>query len=124
MTTRFVPASGDAAQPPVSENGLDHFRDALIEQRRFRTEQLRELDATAAAHDVSGPHSEIASALRVAARTALAEVEAALGRMELGQYGLCTQCGSEIARARLEIVPMAALCMNCQRAGETGPPAG
>src|SRR6059058_2078947 len=111
MTTRFIPAAGDAAQP-AGENSLEYFRNALNEQRQFRIEQLQELDA---AQLTDRSLSEVSAALRTAARRALAEVDAALGRLAIGEYGICQSCGGDIALARLEIVPMAALCMDCQR---------
>jgi RNA polymerase-binding transcription factor DksA len=33
--------------------------------------------------------------------------------METGDYGICTKCGAEISKERLEIVPYAALCIKC-----------
>jgi RNA polymerase-binding protein DksA len=118
MTTRFIPAPGDAARPP-DENSLEYLRNALNEQRQFRIEQLRELDAaTTAPHLTDASLTEVSAALRTAARSALAEVDAALGRMAIGEYGICQNCGGDIAAARLEIVPMAALCMDCQRLSE------
>ncbi|MEO9239753.1 MAG: TraR/DksA C4-type zinc finger protein, partial [Jatrophihabitantaceae bacterium] len=74
---------------------------------------------TVAADHQDGPLSEVSAALRVAARAALAEVEAAISRMAIGEYGICQHCGGDIAIERLEIVPMAALCMDCQRAEES-----
>lgn len=118
---RFIPAPGDAAQP-AGEQSLEYLRSALLEQRQFRTEQLRELDAASTDHHTDAPLEEVTAALRTAARTALAEVDAALNRMEFGEYGICQDCGGDIALARLEIVPMAALCMPCQRLSETGQP--
>jgi RNA polymerase-binding transcription factor DksA len=122
MTTRFIPAPGDAAQP-AGEQNLDYLRTALLEQRQFRIEQLRELDALGSTEQpADATLAEVTATLRTAARTALAEVDAALGRMEIGEYGICQDCGADIALARLEIVPMTARCMPCQRLGETGQP--
>ena len=45
----------------------------------------------------------------------LAAVDAALARLDAGAYGLCESCGSPIAPERLEAVPSAALCIDCQR---------
>jgi len=119
---RFIPAPGDAARP-AGEQNMDYLRTALLEQRQFRIEQLRELDAASSTeHPADATLEEVSAALRTAARTALAEVDAALGRMDIGEYGICQDCGADIALARLEIVPMAALCMPCQRLSETGLP--
>jgi RNA polymerase-binding protein DksA len=45
----------------------------------------------------------------------LAEIDAALKRMEEGTYGTCTNCDREIALERLEALPWATLCIDCQR---------
>jgi len=118
----FTPAPGDAAQP-AGEQNLDYLRTALLEQRQFRIEQLRELEVASSTERLTDSSlEEISAALRTAALTALAEVDAALGRMEIGEYGICQDCGADIALARLEIVPMTALCMPCQRLSEIGQP--
>jgi DnaK suppressor protein len=48
----------------------------------------------------------------------LAEVEAALGRIEDGTYGTCLVCGKPIGEERLEAVPYATLCIDDKRALE------
>lgn len=52
-----------------------------------------------------------------AAAARLAEVEAALQRIEEGGYGVCGRCGGEIADNDLEADPLARLCRQC-RAGD------
>jgi RNA polymerase-binding protein DksA len=54
-------------------------------------------------------------ALREHTRTALAAVEAALARLDAGTYGACTACGRDVPPERLEALPSAALCIDCQR---------
>ena len=44
-------------------------------------------------------------------------IKAALKRMDEGEYGFCTDCGDEIAPARLETDPSIALCTVCMRGG-------
>ena len=39
----------------------------------------------------------------------------ALERMEVGTFGMCTECGEEISFRRLEAMPGAALCIHCQQ---------
>jgi RNA polymerase-binding protein DksA len=48
----------------------------------------------------------------------LAEIDAALQRIDDGSFGRCTNCGKEIAPARLEARPWATLCIDCQRSRE------
>jgi DnaK suppressor protein len=46
----------------------------------------------------------------------LAAVDAALARLDAGTYGRCTECHRPVAPERLEALPWAALCIECQRA--------
>jgi DnaK suppressor protein len=51
----------------------------------------------------------------------LAQVEEALQRLDEGTFGWCSSCGRPIAPERLEAIPWAALCIDCQRrVGRTG----
>jgi RNA polymerase-binding protein DksA len=45
----------------------------------------------------------------------LAEIDAALERIEVGTYGICTNCDQPVALERLEALPWATLCIDCQR---------
>jgi DnaK suppressor protein len=40
-------------------------------------------------------------------------VEEALERIEEGAYGICTECGSRIPKARLNAIPYAPFCIRC-----------
>jgi DnaK suppressor protein len=44
----------------------------------------------------------------------LQAINAALRRVDGGDYGKCTSCGNEITAARLEINPAAERCIDCQ----------
>jgi DnaK suppressor protein len=48
----------------------------------------------------------------------IASVKRALGRIDEGTYGECMRCGEDIAPARLEARPEAALCIDCARKAE------
>ena len=45
----------------------------------------------------------------------LAEIEAAIARLDDGTYGTCVRCSGPIAPERLEALPWAAHCIDCQR---------
>ena len=49
----------------------------------------------------------------------LAEVEHALAKIDEGTYGICDRCGKEIVSERLQVLPQAALCINCKERQET-----
>ena len=51
-------------------------------------------------------------------RQYLEEIEAALGRIEAGDYGECFECGEFILPGRLEANPAATLCISCAEALE------
>jgi len=44
----------------------------------------------------------------------LSKVSAALEKITEGSYGLCDACGTEINRSRLDALPWAAFCRDCQ----------
>ena len=45
----------------------------------------------------------------------LADVEAAIARLDDGSYGACVRCDRPIAPERLDALPWAAHCIECQR---------
>lgn len=47
-------------------------------------------------------------------RAAIEQITAALNRVTQGTYGRCIRCGEPIAPARLEALPYAATCIDCQ----------
>lgn len=51
-------------------------------------------------------------------RNQLAQIDAALERMEDGDYGLCEECGEAISDNRLKAIPWAILCIDCQEKKE------
>lgn len=40
-------------------------------------------------------------------------IKAALGRIDEGDYGLCTKCGTEISTGRLDVLPYTPFCKDC-----------
>ncbi|HVS31187.1 MAG TPA: TraR/DksA family transcriptional regulator [Thermoanaerobaculia bacterium] len=49
----------------------------------------------------------------------LQQIEAALAALDAGNYGRCRQCKEPISLQRLEALPEAPLCMECQEALES-----
>jgi RNA polymerase-binding transcription factor DksA len=54
-----------------------------------------------------------ASELLGRAQAQLAEVDAALGRLRRGTYGVCERCGTKIPADRLEAQPATRCCVGC-----------
>jgi RNA polymerase-binding protein DksA len=63
---------------------------------------------------------EIDYTLEENAENLLRAIDQALERIENGTYGKCERCGREIAEERLEAIPHATRCIDCQRLAERG----
>ena len=61
---------------------------------------------------------EISSQLAEVESRELANIENALERIREGHYGACEACECQIPMARLQALPYATLCINCQREAE------
>ena len=53
-------------------------------------------------------------------RVILNQIEAALKRINADDYGVCANCQEELQQKRLEAVPWAKHCINCQEKAEKG----
>lgn len=53
-------------------------------------------------------------------RTQLRNVEAALRRIVAGDFGVCAACGGAIGLKRLQALPWANNCIECQEQSEQG----
>jgi len=120
-------------------NKLIEMRLELLAERGRLAAEVEELDADELAlatslreeGGVSGDSADIASdlvegevddAIEQASRVRLAEVDAALQRIQDDTYGQCEICGEFIDPARLEALPWARRCVACQRHGELAVP--
>ncbi len=63
---------------------------------------------------------EIDHTIEVNEEHLLAEIDAALGRIEAGSYGICVTCGQPIDEERLRALPWTGQCIDCRRKGERG----
>lgn len=83
--------------------------------------QLREQsggDVVDAALDAA--QDEVSSQLAEVESRELANIDRALAKMKNGSYGECEICNGKIPLARLNALPYATSCIECQRAAETG----
>ncbi|WP_199257546.1 TraR/DksA family transcriptional regulator [Paracoccus binzhouensis] len=60
---------------------------------------------------------EVLQALGNAEQAELKRIEAALHRIETGDYGHCALCGEEIAAPRLDLIPDTPFCAQCAPRG-------
>jgi DnaK suppressor protein len=104
---------------------LQQYRERLlaqqqqIEQRVFRLEtDLHEMESERDIERTDHIQEEAVNdpmiALDERSRRLLAEIQAALARIDDGTYGDCDVCGEPINPARLDALPMAHRCVRCQ----------
>jgi DnaK suppressor protein len=97
-------------------------RDALRQALAGDLSLLKELrqqnsgDVIDAALDTA--QDEISSQLAEVESRELTHIEIALERMRKGDYGQCDGCGNVIPLARLQALPYATTCIQCQREAE------
>lgn len=117
-----------------SPAALERVREALLERRgnllRQQENQLNALNSPEKHHiaDLEEMTSDSADADSICMLVDLSssnidQIDAALDKLANGSYGVCEDCNQSISAARLEFLPFAALCVDCQRVQEAaGPP--
>jgi RNA polymerase-binding transcription factor DksA len=97
-------------------------RKAQLERRlRELGERLTRIDAeldeprsaefSEAAQEREG--EEVLEDLGAAGLQEIRMIEAALKRIERGEYGICVVCGDPISEERLDVLPQTPKCRNC-----------
>ena len=103
----------------------EHFKQVLLAKRQDLTNEITRFDEdaresrTAEVEDpIDAVVSSEAKALEFGGSDVAAEmleaVDAALQRIENGEYGICTDCGEPIEAKRLEAVPWTPYCLKDQ----------
>jgi len=83
--------------------------------RRIEQDLAEPLNADSSEQAVEMEDDAALEAQGLMLRRQIASVDRALERIANGTYGECVRCGGEIAPARLEARPEAALCIECAR---------
>ncbi len=100
---------------------VDHFERQLRERKAYLENTLERVEA--ALDEPSNPDAEdrateraddeVLEGLGSSGLTELRQINAALERIDKGDYGVCVNCGEPIPEKRLEIIPHAARCASC-----------
>ena len=125
----------EASQPPtqthktrsatdVAEQLRALQRDTALRQEALRRDFDRFVEASQSVstddeHDPEGAtiafeRAQVAALLEQTERR-LAELDAAVARLDDGGYGVCVSCGGPIAAERLAVRPAATTCIRCAR---------
>jgi DnaK suppressor protein len=101
----------DQPLDPVTMSDLDltSVRSALHAELARGEATVRELEPRAIPHLDPVAYMTTVSTLRT-----MDGIRAALDRLARGTYGRCIRCGGAILAARLEVLPHAETCMECQ----------
>jgi len=82
-----------------------------IDKQLHHRDERRDDDSVERASEAS--NDETMELLDENAVAELAQIDAALQRIDDGSYGSCEGCGQPIAAARLELLPFATRCVAC-----------
>jgi RNA polymerase-binding protein DksA len=120
----------------VSAIDTNRFRDLLVDERKRVAAAIENLhdDHPGSLTEDSGEETafdnhladtatetyerELDYTLEENSEHVLADIDAALQRIEGGTYGVCSDCAGQIPEERLEARPWATLCIDCQRKRE------
>jgi RNA polymerase-binding protein DksA len=122
---------------PGKTMDLKRFRNILLDEQKRLEEKIHRIDRRNSSASESGEMSELSdydnhpadTATETESRTKdlafdenidilLAAIDEALRKIDHGTYGTCDRCAGPIKLARLEAIPYATLCIDCQDAIE------
>ncbi|RCX16830.1 TraR/DksA family transcriptional regulator [Anaerobacterium chartisolvens] len=117
----------------MDNNSLNHFRELLEnklrdiggtvqkmtkneaeEQENYSSNELSSYDNHPADLGSELYMTEMNTALKLHEKNILKDINNALSRIEKGSFGKCAFCGRDISMERLEAMPYARLCIDCQ----------
>ena len=109
----------------MSTDNLFHFREILLNTRKDILERVKDLESRW--HEMGERTSEIEEEaqkdtltlaydrLDESGKETIEQIDLALHKILIGEYGVCDNCGDDISALRLEAVPWTRLCIDCAR---------
>ena len=108
----------------MDKKQLQHYKKILLKKREellesikrnpFKEEGLEARKGDLADLSDRNSNNVISIHLKETEAKLIRAIDEALLRLENGKYGICTTCGKEISKARLEAVPWTRLCISCK----------
>lgn len=120
-----------AAETSNNDEQYQALRERLLQQRQ-EILNLYNQDVRAGQESADDPTEDIVDrannaynrelmfSLSDGERILLLQIEEAIKRMDEGGYGRCSNCGQTIALPRLQAIPWARFCIDCQELAEKG----
>lgn len=121
-TTRKTKTAKSGSRMRELRQILEERRDDLVREvqekiREARADVTRERQMLDANTEI-GLQEDIEFTLIQMKAGTLSKIEAALRRFDEDTYGLCDECGADIAERRLRALPFAVRCKDCEEARE------
>jgi DnaK suppressor protein len=131
-------ARSKPAKGPLTEKDLEHFQSLLLAERTRLEEEREQIRSRAGSVDGALPEegeggdddtADLAAAMmdkemdlsvEDEIEDMLGAIDHALQKIEDGTYGVCDMSGQQIPKSRLELIPWAALTVECQALAEGG----
>ncbi|MCM3876009.1 MAG: TraR/DksA C4-type zinc finger protein [Thermoanaerobaculia bacterium] len=98
----------------------DELIQDLAKNRQVSEETIDESAQDMADRATSAYTKEFAYSLSESDRKILLLIEEALGRLDAGSYGTCIHCSQVVQEKRIEAVPWARHCLDCQELQDKG----
>lgn len=100
---------------------LEERRTQLEARRAELVERMRTVEQELESHAdpdwedmaVERETDEVLEGMGLSAQTEITRIDAALKRIDAGDYGTCVKCGETISEERLDLVPFTPFCRNC-----------
>lgn len=131
-------AKNKSAKGPMTPKDLEHFQSLLLAERTRLEEEREQIRSRAGSVDGALPEegeggdddtADLAAAMmdkemdlsvEDEIEDMLGAIDHALQKIEDGTYGICDMSGQQIPKSRLELIPWAALTVECQALAEGG----
>jgi DnaK suppressor protein len=122
-----VPDTADTA----NDDQYEELRERLVQQRQEILDMYKQ-DVRAGQESADDPTEDIVDrannaynrelmfSLSDGERVLLLQIEEALKRMDDKTYGRCVNCAQRISMQRLQAIPWARFCIDCQEMAEKG----
>lgn len=115
----------------MNKRQLDRYRKQLMEKRAdllARVQAARTSEKEGGDEDapdlgdraLSTVNRDLSYQLTVSEREIVRRIDAALDRIEAKEYGACAACGKKVQSGRLDAVPWALHCIECQELQDRG----
>ncbi|KPQ08265.1 MAG: transcriptional regulator, TraR/DksA family [Rhodobacteraceae bacterium HLUCCA12] len=107
----------------LPQDELDRRKAQLLARLDELDTRIHDIEAELRSHDskdweemaTERENDEVLSSMESGGLNEARMIQAALERIESGEYGFCTRCGAEIAPERLDLLPETPFCADCAR---------